>query len=399
MLRLLALTLLVAHSTTVARASIDTASASNELGSPAERMEKIQRTLDAIKVPASLRARRLLLASHGEKHANTLETFEHVVDERQYHLHYSKQIKTLMWLGFEKHELPATVDNMLVPEFHEADKRMMTKLWDLEQAWKKAKALDDDKQEEARRLKGNDVETAFDEDTTAAASEVPPTATGPRYLREISDGVHEVAIDGGGSASVNGRHLNPIAGLGSLGTCTEKPNGYVYDLEDGVAGFSRSTSYGMFAAGEPCTCKSPILDPQTIKEVIFESRFCECKEKPKTYSFIEYVCDKYPGLAPGSKCTIDTSAFPKVIRCDYIVVVGSVSPAFSAATTISAEFKVGYGASGKKTDLVAELSAGIFTSQMPSPCPIVPMSSGLPNLLGYMVATNTVNFAMALCNA
>ena len=391
MLRILALTLLALS--TVSRAS-------NELGSPEERMEKIQATLDAVKVPASLISRRLLLESHGEEHANAQETFEHVVDERQYHLHYSKQIKTLMWLGFEKHELPATVDNMLVPEFHEADKRMMTKLWDLEQAWKKAKAVDDDEQEEARRLKGNDAETASEEDITAAASEVPPTATGPRYLREISEGVHEVAIDGGGSASVNGRHLNPIAGMGaSLGKCTEKSNGFVYDLQDGATVAGRQTPYGMFGPGTACTCKTPILDPQTIKEVKFESRFCECTETPKTYSFTEYVCDKYPGLAPGSKCTIDTAAFPKVIRCDYIVVVGSLSPAFSAATTISAEFKIGYGASGKKADLVAELSAGIFTSQMPSPCPLIPMSSGLPNLLGFMVGANTVNTAMALCNA
>ena len=98
MFHILALTLLVVvHSATVSHAS-------NELGSPAERKEKIQASLDLIKVPASLRARRLLLASHGEEHANAQETFEHVVDERQYHLHYSKQIKTLMWLGFEKHE-------------------------------------------------------------------------------------------------------------------------------------------------------------------------------------------------------------------------------------------------------------------------------------------------------
>ena len=78
------------------------------------------------------------------------------------------------------HRLPATVDNLLVPDYHEADKRMMMKLWDLEQAWKKAKALDDDKLEAARRLKGNDADTASKEDTTAAASEVPPTAAGPR---------------------------------------------------------------------------------------------------------------------------------------------------------------------------------------------------------------------------
>ena len=274
---------------------------------------------------------------------------------------------------------------------------MMMKLWDLEQAWKKAKALDDDKLEAARRLKGNDADTASKEDTTAAASEVPPTAAGPRYLREISEGVHEVAIDGGGSASVNGRHLNPIAGLGaSLGKCTEKANGLVYDATGGV---TTRSPYGMLASGTACTCKTPILAPTTLKNVEYPSRFCECKEKAGTYAFTEYVCDKYPGLAPGSKCTIDTSSFPKVIRCDYIVVVGAVSPKFSAATTISAEFKVGYGASGQKTDLVAELSAGIFTSQMPSPCPIIPMKLSIPNIAGFMFGSSAVNAAMAMCNA
>ena len=390
MFHILALTLLVVHSATVSHAS-------NELGSPAERMEKIQATLDAVKVPASLRTRRLLIASHGEEHANAQETFEHVVDERQYHLHYSKQIKTLKFLGFEKHELPATVDNMFVPDFHEADKRMMMKLGDLEQAWRKAIALDADKKKEARHLKENDAETASEEDTTTAANEVPPTATGPRYLREISKGVHEVAIDGGGSesiTSINGRKLNPIAGMGaSLGTCTEKTNGHVYQK-----GY---TVWGMVADGsQACTCAADSIKPAgKIGNVDMPSRYCECQEKAKFYAFTEYKCTKYPGLAPGSKCTIDTDSFPKVIRCDYIVVVGSVDLDFAAATTISAEFAVGYGASGKKTDLVAELSAGVFTSQMPAPCPIVPLKFGMPNLLGYMAGGSTINIAMALCNA
>ena len=369
-------------------------------------MEKIQATLDAVKVPASLRTRRLLIASHGEEHANAQETFEHVVDERQYHLHYSKQIKTLKFLGFEKHELPATVDNMFVPDFHEADKRMMMKLGDLEQAWRKAIALDADKKKEARRLKENDAETASEEDTTTAANEVPPTATGPRYLREISKGVHEVAIDGGGSesiTSINGRKLNPIAGIGaSLGTCTEKTNDHVYD---GSGGFSGAGNWGMVADGsQACSCAAGTIKPAgKIGNVDMPSRYCECQEKAKFYAFTEYKCTKYPGLAPGSKCTIDTDSFPKVIRCDYIVVVGSVDLDFAAATTISAEFAVGYGASGKKTDLVAELSAGVFTSQMPAPCPIVPAETltgyKFPNLVGYMSGSSTINIAMALCNA
>ena len=61
MLRILALTMLALS--TVSRAS-------NELGSPEERMEKIQATLDAVKVPASLISRRLLLESHGEERYN-----------------------------------------------------------------------------------------------------------------------------------------------------------------------------------------------------------------------------------------------------------------------------------------------------------------------------------------
>ena len=45
-----------------------------------------------------------------------------------------------------------------------------------------------------------------------------------------------------------------------------------------------------------------------------------------------------------------------------MLVIGT--DAFQSATTLSAQFSVGYGATGKKTDLVAELSAGLYTSPL-----------------------------------
>ena len=155
----------------------------------------------------------------------------------------------------------------------------------------------------------------------------------------------------------------------------------------------------MLAAGTKCTCGT-IKTSGTEKDVHFPARYCPCTETAGYFSFTSYKCTKYPALAPSSKCTIDTTAFPKVIRCDYALVIGTDD--YQATTTLSAELKVGYGSTGAKGDLVAELGAGIFTSQAPEPCPIIPMTGVspalFPNLPEYMFGSSTVNAAMALCN-
>ena len=352
---LFATTVVAAIDSTIKPTTFITSPNHNPFGTSAERSLTINLALSKVVPPTSLLHRRQLIEVHGEEHANKVETFENIMDERSHHLQVSKVIATLQNIGYEKKDLPITKDGY-VNGFHDASERMMLRIHELEKAAEKEKAENELKH---RRLYPGMPPLK----TSRSSSQTPDLTIKPRrsrYLGEIRPGVHEVSlgthmdeiefVDSSSGDDEAKRHLAGTAGdlAGQLGTCTEKANGHVY-------AFGLSTN-GMVASGTACTCKT-IQDAATVKEVVFPARFCECNEQAGTfgnkhpqYSFTKYTCDQYPGLAPSSKCTIDTAAFPKSIRCDYVLVIAE-----QFSTTFSTEFKVGYGATGLGEDLVAEV--------------------------------------------
>ena len=379
---------------------------SNPLGDLKARQAKIATALGAVAPPASLAAHRRLVAEHGEEHANKLKTsFKDVVDERSYHIKYAKQISTLRQLGFAAEELPQVEAHGLTSEFSSSNKKMHEMIMNVKKALKAAKKKAATTTTTASNTNTDTTDTTATTETTDTTSDKP---SGPRYLREISPGIHEVAIDGGGSLPEHHRNeldrklagtAGDISNSKLLGTCTEVSNGHVYDA------YTSSTLWGMDADGtNHCTCETikeagteTIATTISSAEIKFPARYCACKENAKMFSFTTYKCTKYPALAPSSKCTIDTTSFPKTIRCDYVLVIGT--DAFQSTTTLSTQFSVGYGATGKKTDLVAELSAGLYTSPMPTPCPIVEMTTlGFPDVAAEMFGKSVENIEMVFCN-
>ena len=202
---------------------------SHPLGTTEERKLKVAAAMADLVIPESLHTRRRLIVSHGEEHANSIETFVNTMDEHNYHVQVAKKVATLRALGFEATDLPVVQENGLPHDFADAHKRMLTKLRKAEEAWRKEKA--DNK---ARALIPEikvklDKHAKAEAESHAASTSNKPTGT--RYLRELSPGVHEVAIDGGGSLPEHHRNLAGTAGDISkfLGTCTEGSNGHVYD--------------------------------------------------------------------------------------------------------------------------------------------------------------------------
>ena len=375
---------------------------SNPLGDLKARQAKIATALGAVAPPASLAAHRRLVAEHGEEHANKLKTsFKDVVDERSYHIKYAKQISTLRQLGFAAEELPQVEAHGLTSEFSSSNKKMHEMIMNVKKALKAAKKKAATTTTTASNTNTDTTDTTATTETTDTTSDKP---SGPRYLREISPGIHEVAIDGGGSLPEHHRNeldrklagtAGDISNSKLLGTCKEVSDGHVYDATGGMTGQS---VFGMLEDGDQhCTCGAIKEAGGVERKIKFPARYCECTEKTNMFSFTTYTCTKYPALAPSSKCTIDTTSFPKTIRCDYVLVIGT--DAFQSATTLSAQFSVGYGATGKKTDLVAELSAGLYTSPLPTPCPIVEMTTlGFPDVAVEMFGKSVENIEMVFCN-
>ena len=103
MLKLLALV----ATTGLASAALDPAAID------AQRAAKVREVLASVPIPESLHARRRLIETQGEDHADGKESIVEIMEERAYYMQQSVAMATLRSLGFEKHELPATVDGGL----------------------------------------------------------------------------------------------------------------------------------------------------------------------------------------------------------------------------------------------------------------------------------------------
>ena len=310
----------------------------------------VQQMYARIREPERVRRRRLGEALEEENIMDILEAFE-------YHLELSKQSLMLRSIGVKEEDgLPATMnDTAMTSGLGDAMKSLSMHLMH-EEEHASARRL----KERKRRLSQEKYDKIHHilRKTSAAVYEEPIRKPAkPRYLGEISEGVHEIDISGGAvRSSRNGRKLADGA-LTFGGTCTEKPMGPVY--EDGW------TSDGV--VDKDCTCDtngiqdagSLALTGVTLK---FKGRWCKCTSGDY-YSNVGWDCaNTYPSIATGSTCTVDTSAFPKSIACKYILVFAK-----GFWITVGTNLDIGYGSSGKSDDMMAQFSFGVMTNQLPRP--------------------------------
>lgn len=165
--------------------------------------------------------------------------------------------------------------------------------------------IEEEKASKRRRLKTEKLGSASDD-------VLPPTqqTVKPRYLREISPGVHEFDISGAAVSAISNDKRNNDVGrkltssdLSYGGTCQEVPLKDVYLDDPLVDGLSSS---------KPCTCNSDgIQEPGETNiggvTVHMKQRWCKCNEKSgmfsniKHYAYVGYKCTQVSFSIPTSR--------------------------------------------------------------------------------------------------
>lgn len=216
--------------------------------------------------------RRLLNLTNGDA--------ERVLLSWAYNFDLAKQSQMLRGLGVtESDGLPPEIgDTHLTQDYFTATEALAKFITDEEKASKK------------RRLKTEKSGSSLDD-------VLPPTqqTVKPRYLREVSPGVHEIDISGAYISSDKqkndaGRKLTSSA-MSFGGTCQEVPLGDVYvdQFLDGISGT------------QACTCNSDgIQEPRALSiglvTVNMKQRWCKCRETAglfgatEHYAYVGYKC-------------------------------------------------------------------------------------------------------------
>jgi hypothetical protein len=212
-----------------------------------------------------------------------------------------------------------------------------------------------------RRLEAKPIDEPKPTPDASVYSSVPPH--GAYNVTKLSDGrtVHRFGLSGPASKvhGSNGRRL--------FGTCKQDRVIATFTaLPLDVSGLTEDVS------GETCMDGTieeknfpyPGLNP-------YKDTYCTVREG-KTFAIppvveklalVGYNCPQFPGFTDDSLCDVQKDTLPGSVKCKLEL---AVMPSFSITFQMDLEF--GYGGKGEEKDMIAELSVGVYTSQLPRPC-------------------------------
>ena len=319
---------------------------------PEERRAAVRSMYENLQEPEIIKMRRL-------GNSDTKETLAEIMDAWEFYFQVNQQSHYLRSMGVtEEDGLPSRLKaSTLTQETMAASTKLAMYLKELYQE-------EEQQREEGLKLTETKVHSRKLKEEKEFLENLNKHRTVPKSVGKNEDGTHEINIGGGYVQSSNNKDASPKS-LG--GTCIDTPYGvrYAHRTEhDTVETLSTSIK---------CTCDSNgIQDPKkkmiggNSLHIHAEERWCKCKESNSTSEYYSYVapkCDKYPALSSNSKFIANTVAFPKTIDCAYELVL-----AHGFYITIGSQFSVGYGSTGRSSDMVAEFRFGLKTNSLPRSC-------------------------------
>jgi hypothetical protein len=215
------------------------------------------------------------------------------------------------------------------------------------------------KELKTRRLDARpNVEPKPTPDASVYSSLPPP---GAYNVSKLSDGrrVHRFSLSGPASKvhGSKGRRL--------FGNCKQNK---IISTWSTVAGFTAPT---MSALGDDLSsekCGEAAVEGKLPGAATNEYKGTYCKISGSKYTtakygLLGYDCPAWPGFTDDSGCEVAQDDLPGSVKCKLEL---AVMESFSITMQVDLEF--GYGGKGQEKDMIAELSVGVYTSQLPRPC-------------------------------